>query len=107
MVMARSRRKPILTAPSASDSSTKNANAGPLLASAVTLAWQLGISPLFTPWLAAKVVALLLYIALGTVALKRGKTRRIRLIAWLTAQLVFFYMVSVAITHDPALGLTR
>jgi len=78
-----------------------------LLASAVTLAWQLGISPLFTPWLAAKVVALLLYIALGTVALKRGKTRRIRLIAWLTAQLVFFYMVSVAITHDPALGLTR
>jgi uncharacterized membrane protein SirB2 len=73
-----------------------------LLASAITLAWQLGISPLTHPWLAAKIVALLLYIFIGTFALKRGKTKRIRLIAWLTAQLVFFYIVSVAVTHDPA-----
>lgn len=73
-----------------------------LLASAIALAWQLGISPLTTPWLAAKIVALLLYIVLGTVALKRGKTQRIRLVAWLAAQVVFFYMVSVAVTHDPA-----
>ena len=34
-----------------------------LLASAIALAWQLGISPLTHPWLAAKIVALLLYIA--------------------------------------------
>jgi uncharacterized membrane protein SirB2 len=73
-----------------------------LLASAITLAWQLGISPLTHPWLAAKIVALLLYVVIGTFALKRGKTKRIRLIAWLTAQLVFFYIVSVAVTHDPA-----
>jgi uncharacterized membrane protein SirB2 len=73
-----------------------------LLASAIALAWQLGISPLTTPWLAAKIVALLLYIVLGTVALKRGKTKRTRLLAWLAAQGVFFYIVSVAVTHDPA-----
>ena len=73
-----------------------------LLASAIALAWQLGISPLTHPWLAAKIIALLLYIVIGTFALKRGKTKRIRLIAWLTAQLVFFYIVSVAVTHDPA-----
>lgn len=73
-----------------------------LLASAITLAWQLGISPLSTPWLAAKIVALLAYIVIGSVALKRGKTRRIRIIAWLTAQAVFFYIVSVAVTHDAA-----
>jgi len=73
-----------------------------LLASAIALAWQLGISPLTHPWLAAKIVALLLYVVIGTFALKRGKTKRIRLIAWLTAQLVFFYIVSVAVTHDPA-----
>jgi uncharacterized membrane protein SirB2 len=71
-----------------------------LLASAITLAWQLGISPLDTPWLAAKIAALLLYIGIGTVALKRGKTKRIRVGAWLTAQLIFFYIVSVAVTHD-------
>lgn len=73
-----------------------------LLASAVTLAWQLGLSPLSTPWLAAKIAALLLYIALGTVALRYGRIRHIRLSAWLMAQMVFFYMVSAAVTHDPA-----
>lgn len=73
-----------------------------LLASAVTLAVLLGISPLEAPWLLAKIVALLLYIALGAVALRRGRTLGIRLAAWLAAQAVFFYIVSVAVTHDPA-----
>ncbi len=73
-----------------------------LLASAVMLAVLLGISPLETPWLLAKIVALLLYIALGAVALRRGRTLGIRLAAWLSAQAVFFYIVSVAVTHDPA-----
>lgn len=73
-----------------------------LLVSAIMLAWQLGISPLQAPWLAAKIVALLAYIVIGSVALKRGKTRRIRLAAWLAAQVVFFYIVSVAVTRDPA-----
>jgi uncharacterized membrane protein SirB2 len=72
-----------------------------LLASAITLAWQLGISPLTHPWLAAKITALLAYIIIGSIAVKRGKTKRVRLVAWLTAQLVFIYMVSVAVTHDP------
>lgn len=73
-----------------------------LLASAIALAVQLGISPMNAPWLMAKIVALLLYIALGAVALRRGRTQRIRLTAWLSAQAVFFYIVSVAMTHDPA-----
>ena len=72
-----------------------------LLTSAIALAWQLGYSPLTQPWLAAKIVALLAYVAIGSIALKRGKTRRMRLIAWLTAQLIFVYIVSVAVTHDP------
>jgi len=72
-----------------------------LLASAIALAWQLGISPLSAPWLAAKILGLLVYIVIGTIALKRGKTKRIRLFAWLIAQVVFFYIVSVAVTHDP------
>lgn len=73
-----------------------------LLGSAIALAVQLGISPVSAPWLMAKIIALLLYIALGAVALRRGRTQRIRLAAWLSAQAVFFYIVSVAVTHDPA-----
>lgn len=73
-----------------------------LLASAIALAWQLGISPFSAPWLGAKIVALLFYIVIGAYALKRGRTKRIRLTAWLAAQLVFFYIVGVAVTHDPA-----
>jgi uncharacterized membrane protein SirB2 len=72
-----------------------------LLASAIALAWQLAISPLTNSWLASKIAALLLYIVIGSVALKHGKTKRIRLFAWLIAQVVFFYIVSVAVTHDP------
>ncbi len=73
-----------------------------LLASAIALAWQLGISPLAAPWLGAKIIALLFYIVIGAYALKRGRTKRIRFTAWLAAQMVFFYIVSVAVTHDPA-----
>lgn len=77
-----------------------------LLASAIALAWQLGISPFSAPWLGAKIVALLFYIVIGAYALKRGRTKRIRIIAWLAAQLAFFYIVSVAVTHNPAPWLT-
>lgn len=72
-----------------------------LLGSAITLAVMLGISPLSAPWLAAKITALLLYIVLGSFALKRGKTRRAKLVYWLAAQAVFFYIVLTAWTHDP------
>lgn len=72
-----------------------------LLLSAVTLAVQLSISPLSNPWLMAKIIALLLYIFLGTIAIKRGKTAEIRLAAWISAQLVFIYIVAVALSHNP------
>lgn len=72
-----------------------------LLGSAIALAVLLGISPFVAPWLAAKIIALLLYIVLGSIALKRGKTRRMQLIAWLAAQAVFFYIALTALAHDP------
>lgn len=72
-----------------------------LLGSAVSLAWMLGISPFASPWLGAKIIALLLYIVLGSIAIKRGKTRAARLSAWIAAQLVFLYIVFTAVTHDP------
>ncbi|HEY6093714.1 MAG TPA: SirB2 family protein [Gallionellaceae bacterium] len=72
-----------------------------LLGSAIALALQLQLSPLHAPWLLSKIVALLLYIALGMVAIRHGRTRRMRVYAWLAAQLVFLYIVSVALTRDP------
>jgi uncharacterized membrane protein SirB2 len=72
-----------------------------LLASAVALAMAIHQYPLANGWLTAKVTGLLLYIALGTIALKRGRTPRVRVAAWLAAQAVFVYIVAVALTRRP------
>ncbi|MBI1285347.1 MAG: regulator SirB [Thiobacillus sp.] len=72
-----------------------------LLVSGISLAYTLRLSPLEHGWLAAKIVALLAYIMLGTMALKRGKTRGQRIAAWIAALLVFGYMVAVAVAHNP------
>ena len=72
-----------------------------LLASAVALAWTIGQYPFAENWLTAKVAALLLYIALGFVALRYGRNKTVRLGAWLAAQAVFGYIVLVALNHDP------
>ncbi|MBX3645844.1 MAG: SirB2 family protein [Rubrivivax sp.] len=77
-----------------------------LLLSAVMLAWMLQLSPLAAPWLAAKIAGLLLYIALGMVALRPGRPLPVRVGAWLAALLVFGWIVSVALTKDP-LGALR
>jgi len=72
-----------------------------LLGSAVALAIISYQYPFTTPWVTAKVVALVLYIGLGMIALKHGRTRGVRLAAWLAAQAVFGYIVAVALTQDP------
>jgi uncharacterized membrane protein SirB2 len=73
-----------------------------LLASAIALAALLGVDPDTRGWLSAKVGGLLVYIALGTVALKRGRTRGIRIAAFGGALATFGYIVSVALTKSPA-----
>lgn len=75
-----------------------------LLASAIALAWMLQLNPLTTPWLAAKIVGLLAYIALGMVALKPGRRRTLRAVAWIAALLCFAQIVAIAMTKSP-LGL--
>ena len=76
-----------------------------LLISAVALAMIIQQSPFSDSWLTAKVIGLLLYIGLGMIAMRFGKTRRIRFIAWLAAQCVFIYIVLVALTKSPVLGI--
>lgn len=72
-----------------------------LLVSAIWLAVQFGFTPTNSPWLAAKIIALLLYIGLGFVALRLGKTLQLRIMAWLAALLVFAYIVAVALSKSP------
>ena len=72
-----------------------------LLASGIGLAVLIQQYPLVHAWLTAKFFALIAYIVLGTIALKRGKTRGQRIAAWITALLVFGYMAAVAVAHDP------
>ena len=72
-----------------------------LLVSAIALAATTAQYPFVQAWLTAKVLALVLYILLGTVAIRRGRTRRVRIVAWILALSVFGYMVAVAYTRDP------
>ena len=72
-----------------------------LLASGIGLAVLIKQYPLVHGWLTAKLFALILYIVLGTVALKRGRTKGMRIAAWIAALLVLGYIVAVAVTHDP------
>jgi len=73
-----------------------------LLVAAIALAFAIHQYPFVDAWLTAKVLGVLLYIWLGFVALKYGKTRTIRIVAWLAAQAVFAYIVLVAV-HQNAL----
>jgi uncharacterized membrane protein SirB2 len=72
-----------------------------LLASGIGLAAIMQQYPLVHGWLTAKVLALLAYIVLGTVALKRGRSKGQRVAAWVAALVVFAYMVAVARAHAP------
>jgi uncharacterized membrane protein SirB2 len=72
-----------------------------LLASAVALAISIANYPVTHGWLTAKVSGLIVYIVLGSVALKRGRTLAIRVAAFVAALATFAYIVSVAITKSP------
>jgi uncharacterized membrane protein SirB2 len=71
-----------------------------LLLSAITLAVQLQFSPMQQPWLMAKIIALLVYIGVGLVALRLGPSKRVRLFAWLSGLVIFGYIFSVAMTKS-------
>ncbi len=70
-----------------------------LLIAGITLMIQTQQYPTTQPWLLVKMVALVIYIGLGTVAFRFGKTKTIRTIAWVCAIVVFFYIISVAHAH--------
>ena len=56
-----------------------------LLLSAIVLVLLSGFYPVTTSWINIKLLLLVAYIVLGTIALKRGRSRRMRAIAFLLA----------------------
>jgi uncharacterized membrane protein SirB2 len=78
-----------------------------LLLSALGMLWVARLSPWALPWLRAKLVGLIIYIALGVIALRpsaAGRAERphmVRLLAWIGALVAFGYTVSVAVTKSP------
>jgi uncharacterized membrane protein SirB2 len=72
-----------------------------LLATALLLLAILGLNPLTTSWLLTKLALLLIYIVLGSLAIKRARTALARLASYLAALLCYGFMLSVARTHSP------
>ncbi len=72
-----------------------------LLLSALTLAWLAQLTPDRAPWLLAKVAGLVVYIALGMVALRPNRPRAVRAIAFVGALATVGWIISVAILKTP------
>ena len=78
-----------------------------LLGSALWMAVISRQYPFVESWLTAKLVALVVYIGAGMIALSHGRTKRSRVTAWVFAMLVFAYIVSVALTRSPMPFVSR
>lgn len=72
-----------------------------LLTAALILVTILPSAVYANGWLATKLVLLVIYIGLGTFALKRGRTPAVRRATFAGALLVYATMFSIARTHHP------
>jgi uncharacterized membrane protein SirB2 len=75
-----------------------------LLGSALWLCWIIGQYPFVQGWLTAKVLALVVYILLGRMALGRNAAQGRRFAALVAALCCVGYIVGVALTHSPTWG---
>jgi uncharacterized membrane protein SirB2 len=72
-----------------------------LLTAALMLSTILQQYPFVQSWLTAKVVLLVIYIVLGSVALKRGRSTTVRTACFVAAVVVFAAILAIARAHDP------
>jgi uncharacterized membrane protein SirB2 len=75
-----------------------------LLLAGGSLWWLRQLNPTQDHWLLTKLVLLIVYIVLGTLALKRAPTRMAKAGCFVAALAVVGFMASVAVAHHP-LGL--
>ncbi len=72
------------------------------LVSGIYLVAQVGAGVLTEAWMLFKIAGLIVYIGLAVVALRRGRTARIRVAAFVAAIAVFAYTYGVAVSGSPA-----
>ena len=72
-----------------------------LLTAALVLVAMLPSAVFANHWLTLKLVLLLVYVALGSLALKRGRSVRVRALCFVAALTVFAAMVGIARAHQP------
>ena len=72
-----------------------------LLIAGLALAFSLPSALFSNGWLAVKIALLPVYIVLGSFALKRARTRRVRMLCFVAALLVFVAIYGIARSHDP------
>jgi len=66
---------------------------------------SIGPWSLLTPWIITKIAGLLAYIWLGTLALRRGRSKFQRIQAFIGALCVLAYIIAVAVTKQVIPGL--
>lgn len=72
-----------------------------LLSSAIGMAVISSQYPFAQSWLTAKLMALLVYILCGVMALHKGRSKATRGVFFVGALAVYSYIVSVALRHHP------
>lgn len=72
-----------------------------LLVAGGSLWWLLQLNPLHTPWLGLKLCLLLVYIALGSMAMRQTSSTRTRALFLLAALLCVAFMASIALARHP------
>lgn len=72
-----------------------------LLLAGATLWWLLQLNPVRDHWLGVKLALLLVYIVLGSMALKRAPSLRAKQAFFAAALLCLAFMASIAIAHHP------
>lgn len=72
-----------------------------LLTAALMLVTVLHVYPLVSAWLTLKIVLIVVYIVLGSVALRRGRDARTRRAAFVAALAIYAFVATVARAHHP------
>ncbi len=77
-----------------------------LLTAALMLMTMLHLYPITHDWLTLKIALLVVYVVLGTWALRRGRSWRVRALCYAAALIVYASMYGIALAHHP-LGWLR
>jgi len=73
-----------------------------LLASGIALIVETHFGVIWETWLFAKIAGIVVYILLGLVAIRLGRTRRAQSLAYVAAIAVFAYVAGNAVAKSPA-----